>query len=53
MQAFFVHRSQNSVPQIFAKLSFLAKTQFPKIQKLSFYDILTLDFNSKDESLLR
>ena len=40
---FFVHRSQNSVPQIFAKLSFLAKTQFPKIQKLSFYDIFNFE----------
>ena len=41
---FFVHRSQNSVPQFFSKLSFLAITQFPKIQKLSFYDILKFEF---------
>ena len=40
---FFVHRSQNSVPQISAKLSFWAKTQFPKIQKLSFYDIFNFE----------
>ena len=40
---FFVHRSQNSVPKISAKLSFWAKTQFSKIQKLSFYDIFNFE----------
>ena len=35
-----VHPSQNSVPQIFAKRSFWAITQFQKVQKLSFYEIL-------------
>jgi len=40
---FFVHQSQNSVHQISAKLSSWGKTQFPKIQKLSFYDIFNFE----------